>query len=282
MYCKNCGTYLDESHIFCGNCGTEIEKIKPKAKFAFIKNKKFLSVVILLISVLAIVFCAARFVKIYNPKYNPKPECMTADAKNPGDYGVAIRYTRELAKKHNTKFHIMGYAYFYYNTTNTYDLMTIYVYSDEYPQVYVSYCVNPKYGSTEEDTYLMQVQSWEQKNLIYDIAEDLDINTNKIAVYVGITYTENIIYGDLLVNDSIDLKTIEKLVEEVKDETNSDSVTFKVYFVEKGNNKKFKDYMEGSGVSDELKPETSFGNWKKYNIVMDDDGIKTEFKWEHK
>ena len=98
---------------------------------------------------------------------------MTADAKNPGDYGVAIRYTRKLAKKHNTKFHIMGYAY-------------------------------------------------------------------------------------------------------------SDSVTFTVYFVDKGNNKKFNNYMQGSGVGDKSKLDLSLGNWKKYNIVMDDDGIKTEFKWEHK
>ncbi len=281
MYCKNCGKSLNEKQNFCTNCGNKNEKLKTAINFDFLKNKKVLAVIVL-VGIILVIICGIKLVKVNSPKYDPKPKWMVSSAKNPGDYSIAKNYIKEKEKEHNTKFHIMGYAYHYYNTTREYELTTIYVYSDKYPQVYVSYCVNDEHCSIDKDTYLNEIKSWEQKNLIYDIAKKLDIDTNKIAVYVGITYTENSIHGDLLVNDSIDVETIEKLLSAVKEETNSDSVSFKVYFVEKGNNKKFKDYMNGLGVADESKLDLSFGNWKKYNTIMNGSNIKLEFKWEHK
>jgi len=279
MHCTNCGNNLNKNQNFCSNCGTKNKR--TKLNFDLLKNKKNLFGIILVGTVLLITFCITIF-KTNNPKYDPKPKWMVASAKNSGDYSIAKKYIKEIEKEHNTKFHIMGYAYHYYNSTDTYKLKTIYVYSDEYPQVYVSYCVNDELCETDEDTYLNEINSWKHKNLVYDIAEKLDIDTNKIAVYVGIASTENSIYGDLLVNDSIDLQTIEKLLSTVKEETNSDYLSFRVYFVEKGNNKKFKDYMQNLGVVDESKLDLSFGNWKKYNTVMNGSNIELEFKWEHK
>ena len=55
-----------------------------------------------------------------------------------------------------------------------------------------------------------------------------------------------------------------------------------MYFVEKGNNKKFKEYMQGQGIIDESKLDLSFGSWKKYNTIMNGANIELEFKWEHK
>lgn len=279
MYCTNCGNKLNKNQKFCANCGTKNEQ--TKLNFDLLKNKKILLGIILVGIFLLITFCITIF-NTNNPKYDPKPKWMMASAKNSGDYNTAKKYIKEIEKEHNTKFHIMGYGYHYYTLTDTHELMTIYVYSDEYPQVYVSYCVNEAHCSTDKDTYLNKINSWKQKNLIYDIAKKLDIDTNKIAVYVGITYTENSIHGDLLVNDSIDIKTIEKLLSVVKEETKVDTLSFKVYFVEKGNNKKFKEYMQGQGIIDESKLDLSFGSWKKYNTIMNGANIELEFKWEHK
>lgn len=243
-----------------------------------IKEKKELLIGVI-IFILIIVF-GIDFIKKNDPKYDDKPKWMISSSKNYGDYDIAKEYIDGLENKHNTKFHIMGYGYHYYNSTETYELSSIYVYSNEYPNVYVRYCVNDEFCDANKDTYLNEITSWKQKNYIYDIAEELDIDTKKIAVYVGISYEENTISGDLLVNDSINVETIEKLLSTVKEKTNSDYLSFNVYFVEKGNNKKFKDYMRGLGVVDESKLD--FGNWEKYNTIMSGSNIKLELKWKHK
>jgi len=224
------------------------------------------------------------------PKCDSIPNWMISKPRNDNDYDVAKKFIEEIEQKHNTTFNIIGYNYFVNYVTvddkymRDYILTGINVYSDEYPQVYVRYCFNKEYcDNTEEteDNYLNEINWWKQKNSIYDIAAEIGIDTNSIAVYVGPNYDNTYIGGDLLVNSSISIDSIESLLKNISDKLNKENVSFKIYLVEKGNNKEFKKHLDGIGVTENWL-DLNFGSWKRYKCTISSGVYNMSLEYEHK
>ena len=220
------------------------------------------------------------------PKCDTAPNWMISKPRNDNDYDVSKKFIKKIEQKHNTKFNIIGYNYFVDYVTvddkymRDYILTGIFVYSDEYPQVYVKYCFNEEHCDNTEDNYLSEIKWWKQKNSIYDIAEEIGIDTNSIAVYVGPNYDDTYIWGDLLVNSSISINSIESLLKNISDKLNKENLSFKIYLVEKGNNKEFKKHMNGIGVTENWL-DLNFGSWKRYKCTISSGVYNMSLEYEH-
>ncbi len=216
-----------------------------------------------------------------DPRYDARFDWMMAKPVNKGDPALAEECIKDMEERYGTGFHVLGYAYMYHSNTGERELSTIYVYSDDYPQVVCSYDLLKNYDDDPTDRYPLEVSAWERKNMLYDIAEESGLDIKLMAFGVSWSDDENILTGDMYANEKISEEDIRLLFEKIKEKMEVDKISFDVYRTQRGTNRRFKQEMRGLGfISNESSMENHLGNWKKYIVEADTSGIRMELKWE--
>lgn len=200
------------------------------------------------------------------PYYMRQSQPKTAEDKE-----IADSLIKQLENKYNTNFTMTGVAYKGVRDLSGKEVLevsTVYAYSDEYPNLYIS-------NDTDiGDKYLEEINAYNFKKDIYAKAKEMNIKSSLIAVDVGFFNDyEDKIFLEMFANKKIKMDSIENLFKELLNNSDKDEIKIELYTTEKGNNKKYEEFMRKYvGINDNYIKEY-FGNYEHKEIIVTKNNI---------
>lgn len=287
MNCKKCGASLDNNSLFCTSCGYKIEK-KSKGPLILIICIGAGLLLIAGIILLIVMFkgnTGGSSNGGYNPVDEPLPNWRYGKPLRDSDITEAQNALKPYEAQYNTTFEVIRYFYVpdeaCDENTAYCKLESVYVISKDYPQSCFSFCIREeKYGcekSRNATAYSDAVKEYESKVAFYELAEELGISYNYL--YANFNYVKGNLGADIVINNKVSIAKAEEFLEKFIKKTNSSDYYFKVFYVGKGDHKKYKNFGNGSngqglGIVDQGAFYSSFGKYSIYTVRDEDAQIK--------